>query len=141
MQLAKHQRRPRLELKNPPHPDNLHARYRDAQDPVERARWHALWLLATGHSIPEVAKTLGYSQRWVRTVVHRYNQGGMEAMTDLRHRNRGKPPSFPQRSKRPSAKPCRLPIPGMACGPSATQRSGFPRGWGAPWTPGGPGAG
>ncbi|MFD3005527.1 winged helix-turn-helix domain-containing protein [Thermus tengchongensis] len=95
MQLAKHQRRPRLELKNPPHPDNLHALYRDAQDPVERARWHALWLLATGHSIPEVAKTLGYSQRWVRTVVHRYNQGGMEAMTDLRHRNRGKPPLLP----------------------------------------------
>jgi len=63
MQLAKHQRRPRLELKNPPHPDHLHALYRNAQDPVERARWHALWLLATGHPLPEVAKTLGYSQR------------------------------------------------------------------------------
>jgi len=50
---------------------------------VERARWHALWLLATGHPLPEVAKTLGYSQRWARTVVHRPNQGGMEAMAHL----------------------------------------------------------
>ncbi|WP_330848626.1 helix-turn-helix domain-containing protein [Thermus thermamylovorans] len=70
MQLAKHQRRLMLELKNPPHPDNLHALYRDTEDPVERARWHALWLLATGHPIPQAAN---YSEHWVRTVVHRYN--------------------------------------------------------------------
>ncbi|WP_245606077.1 hypothetical protein [Thermus amyloliquefaciens] len=58
MQLAKHQRRPRLELKNPPHPDNLHALYRETEDPVERAHWHALWPL---DPIPQVAKILGYS--------------------------------------------------------------------------------
>ncbi len=66
MDLAKHQRRPRLELKLRHHPDNLHALYRESEDPVERSRWHAIWLLATGHSIPEVAQTLGYSTRWVR---------------------------------------------------------------------------
>jgi hypothetical protein len=26
---------------------------------------------ATGHSIPEVAQTLGYSTRWVRDTLHR----------------------------------------------------------------------
>jgi hypothetical protein len=81
MDLAKHQRRPRLELKLRHHPDNLHALYRESEDPVERSRWHAIWLLfgapapqmnrfgapapqmnrATGHSIPKVAQTLGYS--------------------------------------------------------------------------------
>jgi hypothetical protein len=61
MDLAKHQRRPRLELKLRHHPDNLHALYRESEDPVERSRWYAIWLLATGHSIPEVAQTLGYS--------------------------------------------------------------------------------
>ncbi len=33
MHLAKHQRRPRLELKNPPHSDNLHALYQGNRGP------------------------------------------------------------------------------------------------------------
>jgi len=71
MDLAEHRRRPRLELKLRHHPDNLHALYRESGNPVERSRWHAVWLRfgapapqmnrATGHSIPEVAQTLGYS--------------------------------------------------------------------------------
>jgi len=44
MDLAKHQRRPRLELKLRHHPDNLHTLYRESEDPVERSRWHAIWL-------------------------------------------------------------------------------------------------
>jgi len=44
MDLAKHGRRPRLELKLRHHPDNLHALYREGEDPVERSRWHAIWL-------------------------------------------------------------------------------------------------
>jgi transposase len=91
--LAKHQRRPRLELKLRHHPDNLHALYRESEDPVERSRWHAIWLLATGHSIPEVAQTLGYSTRWVRDTLHRYNQG--KPMADARHHNPGQPPLLP----------------------------------------------
>jgi hypothetical protein len=48
---------------------------------VTADRWHAIWLRfgapapqmnrATGHSIPEVAQTLGYSTRWVRDTLHR----------------------------------------------------------------------
>ncbi|WP_172960485.1 winged helix-turn-helix domain-containing protein, partial [Thermus scotoductus] len=75
------------------HPDNLHALYRESQDPIERSRWHALWLLATGHPIPKVAQTLGYSTRWVRDTLHRYNQG--KPMADLRHQNPGQPPLLP----------------------------------------------
>jgi transposase len=93
MHLTKHQRRPRLELKLRHHPDNLHALYRESEDPVERSRWHAIWLLATGHSIPEVAQTLGYSTRWVRDTLHRYNKG--EPMADARHHNPGQPPLLP----------------------------------------------
>jgi len=79
--LAKHQRRPRLELKPRHHPGNPCALYRESEDPVERSRWHAIWLRfgapapqmnrATGHSIPKVAQTLGYSTRWVRDTLHR----------------------------------------------------------------------
>jgi hypothetical protein len=103
MDPAKHQRRPRLELKLRHHPDNLHALYRESEDPVERSRWHAIWLLfgapapqmnrATGHSIPEVAQTLGYSTRWVRDTLHRYNQG--KPMADARYHNPGQPPLLP----------------------------------------------
>ena len=75
MQRTKHQRRPRLELQLRHHPDNLQALYRESQDPIERARWQALWLLAKGQSIPQVASNLGYSERWVRSLIHRYNQG------------------------------------------------------------------
>ncbi|WP_231293414.1 helix-turn-helix domain-containing protein [Thermus thermophilus] len=42
---------------------------------MERARWHAIWLLATGHSIPQVAQTLGYSTCWVRGTLPRHNEG------------------------------------------------------------------
>jgi hypothetical protein len=115
MDLTKHQRRPRLELKLRHHPDNLHALYRESEDPVERSRWHAIWLLATGHSIPEVAQTLGYSTRWVRDTLHRYNKG--KPMADARHQNPGQPPCSPQSCKRPSGRPSSNPIPGTGYGP------------------------
>lgn len=67
MRLAKHPRHPRLELQLRHHPDNLHALYQESQDPTERTRW----LLARGQSIPEVARHLGYTDRWVRQVIHR----------------------------------------------------------------------
>lgn len=99
MQLAQHQRRPRLELQLRHHPDNLHALYRESQDQTERARWHALWLLARGQSIPEVARNLGYTDRWVRQVIHRYNQG--LPMKNLRHENKGRAPLVPPELQEP----------------------------------------
>ncbi|GAO74712.1 winged helix-turn-helix domain-containing protein [Meiothermus ruber] len=99
MQLAQHQRRPRLELQLRHHPDHLHALYRESQDQTERARWHALWLLARGQSIPEVARNLGYTDRWVRQVIHRYNQG--LPMKNLRHENKGRAPLVPPELQEP----------------------------------------
>jgi transposase len=49
--------------------------------------------MRTGHSIPEVAQTLGYSTRWVRDTLHRYNKG--KPMADARHQNPGQPPLLP----------------------------------------------
>ena len=93
MDLAKHQRRPRLELQLRHNPDNLHVLYPESEDPVERSRWHAIRLLATGHSIPQVAQTLGYATRWVRDTLHLYHEG--KPMADLRHQNPGQPPLLP----------------------------------------------
>jgi len=91
MPQAKRRRRSRLILKPHLHPDNLHALYRvasptgehwEATDPVERARWHALWLLSQGRHPAEVAEILDYTDRWVRKVASLYNQKGPEAIPD-----------------------------------------------------------
>lgn len=53
----------------------LHKRYRSATNTVERTHWHILWLMKEGHSPNEVASLLGYTARWIRTIVGRYNRG------------------------------------------------------------------
>ena len=39
--------------------DHLEARYRQARDPVEHNRWHALWLLARGMTATAAARVTG----------------------------------------------------------------------------------
>lgn len=39
--------------------DELGARYQAAQRPIERTRWHAVWLLSQGRSSTEVARSPG----------------------------------------------------------------------------------
>jgi hypothetical protein len=100
MTQVKRRRKSRLTLKPHLHPDNLHALYRKATDPVERARWYALWLLSQGKHPAEVAEILGYTDRWVRKVLSLYNQKGPEAIPDGllpegntgRHKNPGQKP-------------------------------------------------
>ena len=43
----------------------LEGRYETAADPVAKRHFHALWLLAKGHEIDEVAELLSLSTRWV----------------------------------------------------------------------------
>jgi hypothetical protein len=43
--------------------DELEGRYRSTKDPVERSRWHFLWLLARGLTATVVAGITGYSPR------------------------------------------------------------------------------
>jgi transposase len=70
----------------------LTARYRATRDPVERGRWQMIRLLASGRSPQEVADVTGYSTRWVREVVRRYNEQGPEGLADRRHTNVGAAP-------------------------------------------------
>lgn len=72
--------------------EELAVRYRAARDPVERSRWQMLWLLVSGRRLGEVAAVTGYSSRWIREVVKRYNAQGPDVLADQRHRNRGAAP-------------------------------------------------
>jgi transposase len=68
--------------------EGLGGRYRGAKDPVERSRWHVLWLLGRGLTATVVAGMTGYSAYWIGRIARRYNQRGPEGVKDLRHRTR-----------------------------------------------------
>lgn len=72
--------------------DDLAHRYRACRDPVERSHWHIVWLVAQGHSGAAVARLTGYSETWVRTLIHRYNDHGPAGIVDRRHANPGQAP-------------------------------------------------
>jgi len=73
-------------------PSELHRRYRAAADPVARAHWQIVWLVASGRTCAEAAAAVGYGVPWARAVVGRYNAGGPAGLGDRRHANRGAPP-------------------------------------------------
>jgi transposase len=72
--------------------EELAARHRAARDPVERDRWQMIRLLVAGRSLAETAEVTGYSTRWVRAVVRRYNAHGPDGLVDGRHANPGAAP-------------------------------------------------
>src|SRR5260221_1413076 len=72
--------------------DELEGGYRSTMDPVERSRWHFLWLLARGLTAKLVASITGYCAYWIGRIVRRYNQQGPDGVKDLRHQTR---PSIP----------------------------------------------
>jgi transposase len=72
--------------------EELAVRQRAARDPVERDRWQMIRLLVAGRSLAETAEATGYSTRWVREVVRRYNEQGPEGLADRRHTNPGAAP-------------------------------------------------
>ena len=55
--------------------EELEGRYRSTKDPVERSRWHFLWLLA---------RVTGYSAYWIGQIARRYNPAGPDGVRDLR---------------------------------------------------------
>ena len=63
----------------------LHERYRQAKDAVERTHWHILWLAKEGKTPQTIAEQLGYTARWVRTVIGRWNAQGETGIRDRRH--------------------------------------------------------
>src|SRR5918998_2477731 len=72
--------------------EELAARQRAARDPIERDRWQMVRLLVAGRSLAETAEVTGYSTRWVREVVRRYNAQGPDGLADRRHANPGAAP-------------------------------------------------
>jgi transposase len=74
----------RVEVKTDLTAEELHERYRQASDAVERTHWHMLWLLKEGKSANEVAALLGYTAGWVREIVRRWNESGATGISDHR---------------------------------------------------------
>jgi transposase len=72
--------------------EEITQRYRACTDGVEKTHWHIIWLLDQGQHVPAVAAELGYSEDWVRTIVHRYRDLGADGLTDRRRSNPGAKP-------------------------------------------------
>lgn len=69
----------------------LEERYETAREPIAKSHFHAIWLLALGHSAADVARLLSFSPRWVKALVKRYNEGGPERLGDQRAANGSAP--------------------------------------------------
>src|SRR5919202_488430 len=65
----------------------LEARYRAARDVTEARHAQAIWLLAQGRTVLEVAAVLAFAPRWVTRLAARYNASGPAALGDRRRRN------------------------------------------------------
>ena len=65
----------------------LEARYRAARDVTEARHAQAIWLLASGRTVLEVAEVLAFAPRRVTRPAARYNACGPAALGDRRRRN------------------------------------------------------
>jgi transposase len=63
--------------------------YREAKDPVLRTHLLMVWRMSVGDSVGEVARMVGYSQKWTRQIALRYESEGVEGLADRRHGNPG----------------------------------------------------
>ncbi len=66
--------------------------YKHATTPAVARRYHALWLIGQGQTAQAAAALVGLSDKWVRALVHRYNQLGVAGLTDRRTQHRGRAP-------------------------------------------------
>ena len=67
--------------------EELEARYRAARDVTEARHFQAIWLLAQGRTVLEVAEVLAFVPRWVERLAARPNASGPGALGDRRRRN------------------------------------------------------
>lgn len=63
--------------------------YRKASDPVLRTHFLMVWRISLGDPIQEVARMVGYSEKWTREIARRYESEGVEGLGDRRHVNPG----------------------------------------------------
>ena len=71
--------------------EELEARYRAARDATEARHTQAIWLLAQGRTLVEVAEVLAFAPRWVEELAARYNALGPAALGDRRRRTGFRP--------------------------------------------------
>ena len=67
--------------------EELERRYRAAQDVTEARHTQAIWLLAQGRAVLDVAGVLAFAPRWVEALAARYNAHGPDALGDRRRHN------------------------------------------------------
>jgi hypothetical protein len=72
--------------------EDLEERYRACSDACTARHYQTIWLLAQGHTVPEVSATTAFVPRWIEELLARYNALGATALGDLR-RNNGASPS------------------------------------------------
>ncbi|NEU15139.1 helix-turn-helix domain-containing protein [Methylobacterium sp. BTF04] len=65
----------------------LGRRARTGDDACAGRHYQAIWLLAQGKPLAEVAAATGFVQRWLEQLASRYNQFGPDALGDRRRRN------------------------------------------------------
>jgi transposase len=63
--------------------------YRKAIDPVLRTHLLMVWRMSLGDPLGEVARMVGYSEKWTREIARRYESEGVEGLGDRRHGNPG----------------------------------------------------
>jgi len=77
----------------------IHRKYRACRHPVEKTRWHAVWLLSRtdeDRTPARVADLVGLSAVTVRDVLHRWNARGPDGLADRRKHNGADPKLTPR---------------------------------------------
>jgi hypothetical protein len=69
--------------------EELERRYRAAQDVTEARHTQAIWLVAQGRAVLDVAGVLAFAPRWVEALAARHNAHGPDALGDRRRHNGG----------------------------------------------------
>ena len=70
--------------------DRAEAQYRACRHPIEKVRWHAIWLLLRTDPVrtpAQVADLVGLSVITTRDVLKRWNESGPDGLTDGRKNN------------------------------------------------------
>ena len=67
--------------------EELERLYRAARDATGARHIQAIWLLAQGRTVLDVASVLAFVPRWVEGLAARYNAHGPDALGDQRRRN------------------------------------------------------
>ncbi|MGE5657682.1 MAG: helix-turn-helix domain-containing protein [Actinomycetota bacterium] len=73
-------------------PEELRARYRQAQDTTESRRWHLLLLVAENWTIKRAAHVVGLNYDYAKEIVQRYNREGPSSVRN-RSGDRHPPPA------------------------------------------------